>query len=60
MIEADLRVDDERTLHFYAQDTHTGDTRLAVFWLHGTPNIGAPPSPRVHGRRPSRHPLARL
>ncbi|MFD0205089.1 MULTISPECIES: alpha/beta fold hydrolase [Saccharothrix] len=39
--EIDLRLDDGRTLHAY--DTGTGD--LAVFWHHGTPNIGAPPVP---------------
>ena len=40
--EADLELSDGRTLHFY--DTG-GDGRLAVFWHHGTPNIGAPPEP---------------
>lgn len=38
----DIRLDDDRTLHAY----DTGDEgRLAVFWHHGTPNIGAPPEP---------------
>jgi pimeloyl-ACP methyl ester carboxylesterase len=41
--EADLELSDGRTLHFY--DTGGGDGRLAVFWRHGTPNIGAPPEP---------------
>jgi pimeloyl-ACP methyl ester carboxylesterase len=42
--ETDLRLDDGRTLHVY--DTGTpGDDRLAVFWHHGTPNVGAPPRP---------------
>ena len=43
--ESDLELSDGRTLHFY--DTGPGDTRgrLAVFWHHGTPNIGAPPRP---------------
>jgi pimeloyl-ACP methyl ester carboxylesterase len=41
--EADLELSDGRTLHFY--DTGGGDGRLAVFWHHGTPNIGAPPEP---------------
>jgi pimeloyl-ACP methyl ester carboxylesterase len=43
--ETDLQLRDARTLHVY--DTHPGDTdgRLAVFWHHGTPNIGAPPEP---------------
>jgi pimeloyl-ACP methyl ester carboxylesterase len=43
--EADLRLSDGRTLHYY--DTRDGedDGRLVVFWLHGTPNIGTPPEP---------------
>lgn len=44
MTEADLVLDDGRTLHFYVQAPSDGD-RLAVFWLHGTPNIGTPPAP---------------
>ncbi|MEU8262364.1 alpha/beta hydrolase [Micromonospora sp. NPDC048999] len=40
--ETDLRLGDGRTLHVY--DTG-GAGRLAVFWHHGTPNIGAPPAP---------------
>jgi pimeloyl-ACP methyl ester carboxylesterase len=39
--EPDLTLPDGRTLHAY--DTRTGD--LAVFWHHGTPNIGSPPAP---------------
>jgi pimeloyl-ACP methyl ester carboxylesterase len=39
--ESDLTLPDGRTLHTY--DTGAGD--LAVFWHHGTPNIGAPPEP---------------
>ena len=38
----DLQLADGRTLHVY--DTG-GDERLAVFWHHGTPNIGTPPAP---------------
>jgi pimeloyl-ACP methyl ester carboxylesterase len=42
--ETDLRLSDGRTLHIY--DAHPGDAdRLAVFWHHGTPNIGALPEP---------------
>jgi pimeloyl-ACP methyl ester carboxylesterase len=43
--ETDLGLGDGRTLHVY--DTHPDDAegRLAVFWHHGTPNIGAPPEP---------------
>lgn len=44
MNEMDLRLADGRTLHVY--DTAPGDdARLAVFWHHGTPNLGAPPEP---------------
>jgi pimeloyl-ACP methyl ester carboxylesterase len=42
VMETDLELGDGRTLHIY--DTG-GDDRLAVFWHHGTPNIGAPPEP---------------
>ena len=43
--EIDLGLGDGRTLRVY--DTHPNDAegRLAVFWHHGTPNIGAPPEP---------------
>ena len=43
--ESDLALGDGRTLHVY--DTGADDTNslLAVFWHHGTPNIGAPPEP---------------
>jgi pimeloyl-ACP methyl ester carboxylesterase len=42
--ETDLGRPDGRSLHVY--DTHPGDdTRLPVFWHHGTPNLGAPPEP---------------
>jgi pimeloyl-ACP methyl ester carboxylesterase len=40
--ETDLELGDGRRLHVY--DTG-GEGRLAVFWQHGTPNIGAPPEP---------------
>ncbi|ADB30410.1 alpha/beta hydrolase fold protein [Kribbella flavida DSM 17836] len=44
MNETDLRLPDGRTLHVY--DTHPGDdARVAVFWHHGTPNLGMPPEP---------------
>ncbi len=44
MTEVDLELGDSRTLHMY--DTgEDGTGRLAVFWHHGTPNIGAPPEP---------------
>ena len=43
--EFELELGDGRTLHVY--DTGASGTagRLAVFWHHGTPNIGAPPDP---------------
>src|ERR1700691_1596383 len=43
--EADLELSDGRTLHYYDTGDATGDGRLVVFWLHGTPNIGTPPEP---------------
>ena len=36
---------DGRTLHVYDTRADDADGRLAVFWHHGTPNIGAPPEP---------------
>ncbi|MEH0983219.1 alpha/beta fold hydrolase [Micromonospora sp. CPCC 205556] len=42
--ETDLVLPDGHRLHVY--DTGPGDgDRLAVFWHHGTPNVGAPPAP---------------
>ena len=44
--ESDLELSDGRTLRVY--DTGADDAEgatLAVFWHHGTPNIGAPPEP---------------
>ncbi|MFG1627236.1 alpha/beta fold hydrolase [Kribbella sp. NPDC049227] len=44
MYEMNFRLADGRTLHVY--DSAPGDdARLAVFWHHGTPNLGAPPAP---------------
>jgi hypothetical protein len=44
--EADLELSDGRTLHYYDTSVNgADDDRLAVFWLHGTPNIGTPPEP---------------
>jgi pimeloyl-ACP methyl ester carboxylesterase len=42
--ETDLELSDGRSLHAYDTGDDAG-TRLAVFWHHGTPNIGAPPEP---------------
>jgi len=45
MKEEDLILGDGRTLHFYDHPPPRRDTELAVFWHHGTPNIGRPPEP---------------
>jgi pimeloyl-ACP methyl ester carboxylesterase len=42
--ESDLRLGDGRTVHVYDTGAGDRDARLAVFWHHGTPNIGAPPA----------------
>jgi pimeloyl-ACP methyl ester carboxylesterase len=43
--ETDLELNDGRTLHVYDTGADDAVSRLAVFWHHGTPNIGAPPEP---------------
>jgi pimeloyl-ACP methyl ester carboxylesterase len=50
--EADIRLADGRTLHAYEMAAHgiasrpgTPGSPVAVFWLHGSPNIGSPPEP---------------
>src|SRR5215210_3106271 len=43
--ETDLKLSDGRTLHVYDTAADDADGRLAVFWHHGSPNIGAPPEP---------------
>jgi pimeloyl-ACP methyl ester carboxylesterase len=43
--QTDLELGDGRTLHVYDTGADDADGRLAVFWHHGTPNIGAPPEP---------------
>lgn len=43
MIEVDLG--NGRVLRAYDSATSAADSRLPVFWYHGTPNIGAPPEP---------------
>ncbi|HEX6683335.1 MAG TPA: alpha/beta hydrolase [Candidatus Limnocylindrales bacterium] len=48
MKEFDVRLDGGRVLHAY--DTG-GDGDLAVFWHHGTPNLGTPPEPLLKGLR---------
>jgi pimeloyl-ACP methyl ester carboxylesterase len=44
-VETDVVLSDDRTLHVYDAPPGGGDTRLVVFWHHGTPNIGEPPEP---------------
>lgn len=44
-METDLELGDGRTLHVYDTGADDAGGRLAVFWHHGTPNIGAPPVP---------------
>lgn len=43
--ETDLELSDGRTLRIYDTGGDLSDTRLTVFWHHGTPNIGPPPEP---------------
>jgi pimeloyl-ACP methyl ester carboxylesterase len=43
--ETDLELSEGHTLHAYDTGADEADGRLAVFWHHGTPNIGAPPEP---------------
>jgi pimeloyl-ACP methyl ester carboxylesterase len=43
--EVDLELSEGRTLHVYDTGADDADGQLAVFWHHGTPNIGAPPEP---------------
>ena len=45
MTDLDLELSDGRSLHVYDTGGDGGADRLAVFWHHGTPNIGAPPEP---------------
>jgi pimeloyl-ACP methyl ester carboxylesterase len=49
MTEGDLALGDGRTLHYY--DAGGGADDLAVFWHHGTPNVGAPPAPLFQAAR---------
>ena len=43
--ETDLKLADGHTLHAYDTGADGAAGRLAVFWHHGSPNIGAPPEP---------------
>jgi len=43
--ETDLELSDGRRLHVYDTRADAVDASLAVFWHHGTPNLGEPPEP---------------
>jgi pimeloyl-ACP methyl ester carboxylesterase len=43
--ETDLDLGNGRTLHWYDTGAEGTAGRLAVFYHHGTPNIGSPPAP---------------
>jgi pimeloyl-ACP methyl ester carboxylesterase len=43
--ETDLKLGDGRTLRAYDTGANGADDRLAVFWHHGSLNVGAPPEP---------------
>ena len=43
--QTDLLLSDGRTLHAHDALADGAEGCLAVFWHHGTPNIGAPPEP---------------
>ncbi len=45
MNETDLELSDGRRLHVYDTRPDGADARLAIFWHHGTPNLGEPPEP---------------
>ena len=51
--ETDLGLGDGRTLHVYDTGAGDADERLAVFWHHGTPNVGAPPESPSSQPRPA-------
>ena len=45
MREIDVLTAEGRVLHAYDVGPTKGSDELVVLWLHGTPNIGAPPEP---------------
>jgi len=45
LTELDVQLDGGRMLHAYDTGSADANDRLAVFWHHGTPNIGSPPRP---------------
>ena len=45
VVETDLQLGYGLTLHAYEAGAEDGDGRLAVFWHHGSLNLGVPPEP---------------
>ena len=45
MSERDLPLSDGRRLHVYDISPDAAGAKLAIFWHHGTPNLGEPPEP---------------
>jgi pimeloyl-ACP methyl ester carboxylesterase len=43
--QRDLQLRDGRRLHVYDSGSDDAEVRLAIFWHHGTPNLGEPPEP---------------
>jgi pimeloyl-ACP methyl ester carboxylesterase len=43
--DAEVELSGGRTLHYYDTGEDGPDDRVAVFWHHGSPNIGSPPVP---------------
>jgi pimeloyl-ACP methyl ester carboxylesterase len=43
--QRDLELSDGRRLHIYDTGTDIAGAGLAIFWHHGTPNLGEPPEP---------------
>jgi pimeloyl-ACP methyl ester carboxylesterase len=43
--ESDLELSDGRRLHIYDTRVDDAGASLALFWHHGTPNLGEPPEP---------------
>ena len=41
--QRDLQLSDGRRLHIYDTGADVARARLAIFWHHGTPNLGEPP-----------------
>ncbi len=50
--QRDLRLSDGRRLHIYDTGADIDGARLAIFWHHGTPNLGEPPEPLLPAAAP--------